>query len=230
MKRIRHFLTALLVHWADDAAGRGAAKVLVGVLLIVAGVFSALGEVSGLAVGALVGGLLLYIGSQLEPPDYEDELIVKGEVADFVELQRARSGPRFRPIYAYEVNGKRYTQPASIRTIRPPAKGSPVRIACSASNPQEAHRDDGLEGYLHLAAYGVGALTIVISLVGLLMSLALILAGALLIRAGQADRSEIESSLGLFADAKRLFYSVSERVVQVRQRAIKQADPPRSED
>ena len=220
MKRIRIFFAALLAYWADDAAGRGAVKVISGALLVVAGILSGIGEVSGLAVGALVGGLLLYIGSQLEPPDYDDEVVVNGEIADVVELQRARTAPRFRPVYAYEVNGQRYTQPASIRTIWPPVQGTQVRIACSAADPAEAHRDDGLEGHLHWAAYAVGALTIVISLIGLVMSIALVLTGGVLIRAGQTDRGEAQSSSGLFTDAKVLLYCVSERAARARQRNI----------
>jgi hypothetical protein len=104
-----------------------------------------------------------------------------------------------------------------------------VRIACSAQDPGEAHREDGLEGNLHLGAYAVGALTIVISLLGLLMSIALVFAGVLLIRAGQADRSEGQSSLGLWRDGKGLFFSAIERGDKVRQRALDRAAERRQE-
>ncbi|MBK1734750.1 hypothetical protein CKO15_05495 [Halorhodospira abdelmalekii] len=225
MKRVRNFIEAARIDWAEDAAGRGAVKALIGAVLIVAGVLSALGELSGVAVGALIGALLLYLGSQLEPPEYADECSVEGEIAEVTELQRLRTAPRFRPIYSYKVKGKSYRLPATIRTLRPPQIGTPVRIACSASEPALAHREDGIEGHLHWVAYAAGAATVVVSLIGLLVSLVLVVAGLFAVRAGQADRSEAKQTQGLFKDLKILIYSISERAATARQRRLQRTEP-----
>lgn len=202
MRRIHPLLGALRDCWADDPAGRGAAKVLAGGALILVGAVTGFGGVSGVLIGVVVGGALLLAGRYLQPPEYPDQCTTQGWVAEAIELPQ-ESGPlRYRPVYAFEAAGREHQVPARIRARQPPTPGEPVGIAYSAANPSNAHRADGLEGNLHRIAYAIGGGALLISLLSLAVSLAMVIAGFVLWRSGSAERMAAPQAQGLLHDLR----------------------------
>ncbi|MBK1726700.1 hypothetical protein [Halorhodospira neutriphila] len=219
MRRIHPLLTALRDCWADDPAGRGAAKVLAGGALILVGAVTGFGGVSGVLVGALLGGALLLAGRYLQPPEYPDQRTTQGWVAEVIELAQEAGPLRYRPVYAFEAAGRDHQVPARIRARRPPPLGEPVRIAYSAANPGNAHRADGLEGNLHRVAYAVGGGALLISLLSLAVSLAMVIGGFLLWRSGSAERMATPQAQGLLHDLQAMLR-------RARQAAVGAEPPP----
>ncbi|MFP4130108.1 MAG: hypothetical protein ACLFSJ_05145 [Halorhodospira sp.] len=88
--------------------------------------------------------------------------------------------------------------------------------------PLSLRRGEGLNGHRHLLAYGAALAVAGYALVNIAVSIALLIGGALLLRAGWAERAE-PPSRGLATDTQRLLQGVEADV----RRALTEHQPRR---
>ncbi|NYT66574.1 DUF3592 domain-containing protein [Alcaligenaceae bacterium] len=206
LSKIKTIFNSLKTNWSSDPAARGAAKMAMGAAFMAEGIF---GFVRGSrSSNSLLGAMVLVIGAvvfasvgiYMSPDEYPDAVQVQGKVS---EAHRVRDSDRkhaYSPVYSYDVDGKTYTLTSSITTNKRPTLGSSVKIIYSASEPRNAYRQDGMDGWFPWVFIGSGAFLALWAAYALLISIALLIVGIILFRSGRKDRATAENSEGFIQD------------------------------
>jgi hypothetical protein len=218
MTRFRHLQNTLQTNWSDDPALRGAAKIAAGTVLIIEALFGPIraakaraagntrpvSGITGNLLGVLVG-LALLIVPALATDDAGSELLeVPGIVSGVFESHDPDGEVLYGAIYTYEVDRQTFEIRSSSRSSTRPIPGTEVTIGYPETDPEGGRRVDGIEGNLLLILQGIGALVLLAALMSLAISVALVVVGLRLLRAGRRDRSAVEDSAGVIADLVRL--------------------------
>lgn len=196
--RIIHLWNAMQTSWENDPAARGAAKITLGAVLLFEGIFGAIrnigegksrgGILAGI-IGIVVAAVIIFVGSMINIPDANeaDRVTTQGIVERHIP-----SGDLRRSVYSYSVNGKKYELRSGSSSSHPPAIGSQVEISYLPSNPNDAKRADGVDGFVDewmgTIVQTVGWLMLLTSVFSLTISIVLIVFGIKLIAQGRADR------------------------------------------
>jgi hypothetical protein len=150
-------------------------------------------------------GLALLIVPALVADDAASELLeVPGIVSGVFESHDPDGEVLYGAIYTYEVDRQTFEIRSSSRSSTRPVLGTEVTIGYPETDPAAGRRVDGIEGNLLLILQGIGALVLLAALVSLAISVALVIVGVRLLRAGRRERSEVEDSAGVIADLVRL--------------------------
>lgn len=194
LTKIKKLVGSLQTKWSEDLAARGAAKMALGAAFLVEGIF---GVVQGsrntfslfssfiLGVGAVAFTL---VGIFTSPDPYPDEVRVQGQVSEILEGRDSDKNHYYKSVYSYVVNGKAYSITSSISSSKRPTLGSPAKIVYSASEPRNAYREDGVDGWFSWVFIGCGVFLGIWATTSLLMSLMLVVGGIYLFRSGRKDR------------------------------------------
>ncbi|NYT61285.1 DUF3592 domain-containing protein [Alcaligenaceae bacterium] len=206
ISKIKTVFDSLKTNWSSDPAARGAAKMAMGAAFLAEGIF---GFVRGsrsstslvgsmfLAVGAFV---FITVGVYMSPDDYPDAMSTQGKVSEVARVRDSDGKHAYSPVYSYVVSDKTYTLPSSITTNKRPTLGSPVKIVYSASEPLNAYREDGAEGWFSWIFLGSGMFLALWAAYSLLVSIALLVVGIILFRGGRKDRATADHTAGFVQD------------------------------
>lgn len=197
LKKIKNVVDLLKTKWSEEPAARGAAKMALGAALLVEGIF---GVVQGsrstfslfgsfmLGVGAVV---FTWVGLFMSPDPYHDEMRVQGKISEILEVRDADGKHAYKSVYAYTVNDQTYSITSSISSSKRPTLGAPTKIVYSASEPRNAYREDGADGWFAWLFIGSGIFLTIWASVSLLISLLLIGGGVYLLSSGRKDRLSV---------------------------------------
>lgn len=149
----------------------------------------------------IIGGIVFtLVGVFMKPTDYPDATQVQGQVSDIVSTRDSDGGRAYRSVYSYDVNGKTYTFQSPSTSSSRATIGSPIKIVYSASEPRNAYRADGMDGWMHNVMLGCGILLLVWGVWALTISIALVVIGIWLFRNGRKDRASAGSETGFIQD------------------------------
>lgn len=206
VSRLKSAFDSLGTQWSSDPAARGAAKMVTGAALIAEGIFGfARGSrgATSLVNGAILGvGALVFIavGSFVAPDSYPDGVQVTGYVSGINEGRDSDGNHSYKAVYEFEVQDKTYSFTSSLSGSKRPMLGSPVRIVYSASQPRNAYREDGIDGWFSWLFIGPGIFMALWAAISIVISVTLIVLGARLFFSGRKDRARSGHSAGLFQD------------------------------
>lgn len=213
--RLQHFLNTLRTSWSEDPAARGAAKMTAGAVLVVEGLFGVIRGAGrrtrkgGRSVGGIVGGILgivmgivfVTVGGFVTPTMPDDAIETTGTITDVAASRSSEGQQMFSPVIEFRANdGQTYEFTQGMRSSSRPTVGAEVTVVYSESNPENAHRTDGIGAWAPWAFRGAGIFIIVSSVVSLMISIALIVFGIILFNQGRADRRSVGASGGFFSD------------------------------
>ena len=201
MTRLNYLGNAMRAHWADNPSTRGKAKMAAGAALIVIGVFGLGGATKGSRKGKkrrrggifgnllflFAGGLFLIAAVSLWPDSWNDQVETDGEIASYQSGTGSDGRSVYRPIYRFEVDGQEYGFASEVTTNAEPEVGARVRIAYSASDPDQARRIDGLDSFIHWIFLALSLGLLLIAGVSIAIGLALVFFGMRLFRDGCRD-------------------------------------------
>lgn len=207
MGKIKSILDALKTKWSSDPGARGAAKMTMGGALVAEGLFGVVrtGGATGTSLFGsfmiLVGGIIFTtVGVFMSPTEYPDAVHVQGKVSEIYSKRDSDGGRMYGSIYSYEVDGKTYTFRSSSTSSSRATLGSPAKIVYSASEPRNAYRTDGADGWLHYIMLGSGAFLLAWGAWSMLMSIVFVVLGIWLFRNGRKDRASAGSTSGFIQD------------------------------
>jgi hypothetical protein len=150
-------------------------------------------------------GLALLIVPALLAADAANELLeVPGTLSGVFEHHDLDGEVLYGAIYSYEVDHQSFEIRSSTRSSTRPALGTQVTIGYPETDPGQGHRVDGIEGNLLLILQTIGTLVLLAAHISLAVSIALIVVGVRLRRAGRRDRSQVDDNAGVLADLIRL--------------------------
>ena len=207
MGKIKAILDALRTKWSSDPAARGAAKMTMGGALVAEGLFGVVRGGGGTGTSMmgsiliLIGGIIFTtVGVFMSPSEYADAVHVQGKVSEVFSKKDSDGGQMYGSVYSYNVDGKTYTFRSSSTSSSRATIGSPVEIIYSASEPRNAYRADGMDGWMHYIMLGCGVFLLAWGSWALFMSIALVVIGIWLFRNGRKDRASVGSNTGFISD------------------------------
>lgn len=207
MGKIKAILDALRTKWSSDPAARGAAKMTMGGALVAEGLFGVVRGGGGTgtslmgSIFILIGGIIFTtVGVFMSPSEYADAVHVQGKVSEVFSKTDSDGDRMYGSVYSYNVDGKTYTFRSSSTSSSRATIGSPVEIVYSASEPRNAYRADGMDGWMHYIMLGCGVFLLAWGSWALLLSIALVVIGIWLFRNGRKDRASAGSSSGFISD------------------------------
>lgn len=214
MGKIKSILDALKTKWSSDPGARGAAKMTMGGALVAQGLFGVVRTGGGTGTSLfgsfmiLIGGIAFTaVGVFMSPSEYADAVHVQGKVSDVFSKRDSDGGLMYGSVYSYAADGKTHTFRSASTSSSRATLGSPVKIIYSASEPRNAYRADGMDGWAHYIFLGSGAFLLAWGAWSLLMSLALVVIGIWLFRNGRKDRASAGSTSGFIQDLISLVMS-----------------------
>ncbi|QOC21093.1 DUF3592 domain-containing protein [Wenzhouxiangella sp. AB-CW3] len=245
MTRIQHLTNTLGTAWADEPTVRGTAKMAAGAVLIFVGLFGMspltsksrkkgkkkrkrknkgmMGGILGNMILLAAAGLFLVATITLWPETWDDQVETDGQVADYQSGTGSDGRPIYRPLYRFEADGVEYGFASPVRTNVQPEVGAEVRIAYSASDPEQARRIDGVDGIAHWLFFGVSMLLLLLGGGALSISLVLVGFGIWLFREGRRDLDKPADPEASMQDLRSTFSRIRSGEIDIENTAAGQS-------